>query len=1276
LEKSQRNHQKALAKARALGLIGGEVVAPGYEKASISIKNPYKGLRSFQQGEEGEFFGREALVRQLLARLAEESALSRFLAVVGPSGCGKSSVLHAGLIPALKRGESEDSKHWVVSSMVPGGHPLDELEAALARASVKPGIDIMKQLLRDERGLQRVVGMILPENAELLLVVDQFEEVFSLGVDEDQRTHFLALLSNSIAQLHSRVRVVVALRADYYDRPLMSPTISELFRLRTEVVAPLTADELAQAICMPAKQAGVQVESGLVAAMVYEVSERPGLLPLMQYSLTELFDRRQDAMMTLAVYHQIGGIRGALTRHANVLYESLSNPQQALLRQIFLRLVKLGAEGEVLRRRVSLSELQAIQKDRKMVEELIDELANHRLITLDYDPATGSATVEIAHEALIREWDQLRAWLEDRRIDIRQQRLLAAATSDWREANRDPSFLLSGTHLIQFQTWAQTSQAVLNPVDNEFLTTSIREKQRHDRRRRIFRNLVIGTIAFVAIVMGGLTIIALDREQSAQNERIRAERRTLENHSIELSTSAMAAYNEGYTDLALLLSLKAVAMTNIPPLSEQTYRTIAQGPGIRAVLSAHMSPVRTISISPNKKMVISGGCGIREKDMTCKQGELIVLNIDGNASDLVNNQRFRGFDRKELNGAVNDVVFSPYTTKEGISTVLSADESGSVILWEVSPSLDSKAIRRFEGNAGAVNEVALSPDASQFLAAYDQGTIIFWDIASGKEIQRLPSGTGAATSVAFSQDGKTALSASVDGTTILWDVDKKTEIRRYFSPPGVWLTRAVFGPVDKYGKASVWGLSSDHAVYIWDLETANRSVGITSGSNPYRDIAFSAGGDVAALAYEGMILLKNPSLEGEEQRLVQKSSPNPTRVTTLAISPDDALLVSGDEEGNIELWNLPVRDDLMVTTINGVTSLGNSVLFPDGRDLLSTTGSANTPNPTLLRIDLTYERVKFQSTPLPNQIAPNGLAIDPKGRYILVGGGTLNAAEPDTPPEPFLWVLDADNGEVIQKLEGHHYNVMAVAISPDGRYALSGSANRIPGLQYITGGELLLWDMESYQQVRSLTNAFDIQGIAFSHSGNIAATCSRTGSSNSLIVWEIATGMQMHRYPYGCLDAVFSSDDKSILINALTESTMNWILQINVNNGEAEPIIEGSESPIISFDVSPSPDERYLFAASMTTAGLWDLKSGQELSSFPLPSPGANSWAVFPLIGDTVIIVQDNASQLTQWKINAMTTLENLQIWILKNRYIRPFTCEEKKFYQIEPLCDETGIGR
>jgi WD40 repeat protein/DNA-binding CsgD family transcriptional regulator len=1265
LEKSQRNHQKALARAQAIGIIEAKDTSSNREQANLQIKNPYKGLRSFQQGDASEFFGREALIQRLLLRLGESGTMTHFLALVGPSGCGKSSVLHAGLIPALRKGGVQGSEQWIITSMVPGSHPLDELEASLARVSDKPGINIMAQLTRDERGLQRVCGMLLPENTELLLVVDQFEEIFSLVVDEKQRICFLKLISNSITQLHRRVWVMIALRADYYDRPLMTPVISELFRERTEVVTPLTADELAQAICMPAKQAGVQIESGLVEAMVEEVSERPGLLPLMQYSLTELFERHQNSIMTLADYYQIGGIRGALTQRAHVLYESLNGVQQALLRQIFLRLVRLGTDAEVLRRRVRRSELRDLVKDSQAVDELIDELAQYRLITLDYDPASDCGTVEIAHEALIREWEQLRDWLDDSRIDIRQQRLLAAAASDWREAKRDSSYLLSGTHLLQFQSWAQESQIELGPAEREFLTTSVNEKQHDDRQRRLIRNLVFSAVAIVAIVMSALAVIALDREQQAQEARIRADRRTLENSSIQLATYAQAAYIEGHTDLALLLAMKSVDMNDPPDLSEQIFRTITQGPGLRAILPTQINPITTLSISPNNKILLAGGCVTRESDLTCKQGSVIAIYIESDAPTLDKNPQLSYLDNKEFNGGINDIVFNP----DDSSTALSACEDGIIALWDVSSISTAKVIRRYDGHAGAVNDVAFSPDGKQFISAYDQGTIILWDTGSGKEIHRLNSGTGDVTSVAFSRDSHMAISASDDGKTILWDVENKTETRRYASPAGVWLNQVIFGPADEYGVATVWGLSSNNAVYVWDLETAKQISEIPSGSNPYSDIAFTTGGDKVALAFEKMILLRNIVQGGYEQRLLQNSQAIDNSITALEISKDNTLLVSGDKEGDIELWNLPIRNDLDPEIVDKVTSLGNTALFPDQQHLLSSTGSADTTPPCLVKIDLQNNDVDECFTPLPNQVAPNGLAIDPTGQYVVVGGGNLEVTDPGTPEEPYLWVVDADSGDVLHQLEGHQHNIKALDISPDGRYALSGSAFRSTGSAVNGKGELILWDMQTGDGVRQFAYGNGIQGIAFSQDGKLAVTCSQMETNNYVLVWKIPTGEQVHKFSYGCIDAFFISNDESILINVNTETSMYQIVQIDANSGKIQLTFDGLNGTAVNFSISP--DEQYLFAASLTSAALWNMNSSEALGKYSLPSPGANTWAVFPPESNNCIIVQDNSNQLIQWHINDLPSLANLRIWILKNRYLHQWTCSERKLYDIDPLCDQ-----
>ncbi len=1258
LEKTRRNHRNALACARALGLLEGSSSTFSSQQHESPIKNPYKGLRAFQQGDAQDFFGRDTLTQRLLARLAETSTLSRFLAVVGPSGCGKSSVIHAGLIPALQRGGVDGSENWVIASMIPSSHPLDELEAALTRVAARPGIDIMTQLARDERGLQRVVGMLLPDNTDLLLVGDQFEEVFTLVADENLRRHFLNLLTTGVTHPHSRVRVVIALRADFYDRPLMIPTLSDLVRQRTKVIAPLTPEELEQAICAPAQRAGVHVEPGLVAAIVAEVSERAGSLPLMQYSLTELFDRRQDRTMTLATYRQIGGIRGTLTRRADALYESLSEQQQAVVCQLFLRLVVPGSGGDDLRRRVLQSELQAVGTDSQMIDELVDELAQHRLLTLDHDPVTGGATVEVAHEALIREWGQLRAWLDDSRDDIRQQRMLAAAARDWREADRDLSYLLSGARLIQLEAWAEASSVQLTADEHEFLAASIYEKQRRTRRRRLIRNLVFTLAMVIAAVMTGLSLLTLDREQQAQDARSHAEHEAAVNRSLLLANSAQEAFDIGRTDRALLLALEAVNMDAPPASSERILRAIAQGPGARAVLPGHPYRVTTIAISPDGSKALSGSCGEMNSDMVCTQGQLILWNISGDVAEAGEIRRFGGPESDGHTNWINDVVFNPASAAEDRLTALSASEDGSIILWDITTG---EAIRRFDWHGGPVHEVAFHPGGTQFLSASNDGAVVLWDVESGEIITQLLEHQKAVTSVAFSPDGERALSASEDGSTILWDMNTGTEIRRYPSPAGVWVSRVMFG----LDGTTVWGVGSDQAVRVWNVDMTTLVDALPPARDPYNDLAFTPDGVYAALAFEGNVIMRNINHERDEQRLTQSSQAAYTFIYAVAISPQGTRMVSGDGEGKVELWNLVVRDDLSYTPIENVPPLANAVLHPDGQHLLVSTSYLDFDHtPTVFLVDIDTGEIVRRYPDLPQPVAPNGLAISADGRYILAGGGNLYGKERGL-EKPFLWVLDAENGAIVYKLEGHIHNVKAVALSPDGRLALSGSSAWALGPAYEALGELLLWDMETGQLLQSFESTASIGGIAFNRDGTRAVTCSQMVPLLNISVWDVATGKPLlRRDGIGALDVTFGPDDATVLASAMTQTSVGRVIEIDATSGRTVRAFEGLDN--LSFDIALSPDRQHLFAASTTMAILWDFATGVELSRFDLPI-ATNSWAVFLPDSNTAVVVQDNTTQIIEWQFDQPPSLAELWEWIVKNRYLRDLTEEEQEIYRIGP---------
>ncbi len=476
-----RRRREAVAVARQRGLLEGKPRIPTAVLQQIMpvAPNPYKGLRPFQQADANDFFGREALTQQLLARLAERGDSARFLAVIGPSGSGKSSGVKAGLFPALRKGALPGSENWFIAEMLPGTHPLEELEIALLRIAVSRPPSLIEQLTRDARGLLRAARLIIPDDSsEVLLLVDQFEELFVLAEDKALVRYFLDLIVAAVTDPRSRVRVVITLRADFYDRPLMYPQSGELVRQRTEAVVPLTPEELEQAIVKPARQAGVTVEPGLVAAMVADVNEQPGALPLLQYVLTELYDRREGRNMTLATYNTLGGTLGALAKQADELMEDLNAEEQEVARQLFLRLVTLGEGTEDVRRRVQRTELTAIGVDSNMMDDIIDTFGEYRMLTFDRDPQTRGPTVEVTHEALIRGWGHLRRWVDESRDDVRLQRLLGEAASEWYRADKDVSFLLHGVRLARFEDWADTTTLVLIQSERAYLDACIAERER------------------------------------------------------------------------------------------------------------------------------------------------------------------------------------------------------------------------------------------------------------------------------------------------------------------------------------------------------------------------------------------------------------------------------------------------------------------------------------------------------------------------------------------------------------------------------------------------------------------------------------------------------------------------------------------------------------------------------------------------------------------------------------------------------------------------------
>ncbi|MET0565939.1 MAG: BTAD domain-containing putative transcriptional regulator [Acidimicrobiia bacterium] len=530
------------------------------------VPNPYKGLVPFDEADTAQFFGRERLVERLLTRLGGPDPLNRFVAVVGPSGSGKSSVVHAGLVPALRVGGVPGSDSWFIATMTPGSHPFDSLERAITSVAVSMPPTLVEQLVAQPSGLRRSIPGLLPDEVSpFVLVVDQFEELYTMTGDHERQV-FTEALVDAITHPQSRVRVVITLRADFYDHPLATIGIGELLRDHTELVTPMTQPELERAITRPAESVDVIVEPALLAALTADATSEPGVLPMLQYTLTELFDSRRGATMTASAYESMGGLTRALVTRAESLFGALGSEGRAAAKQVFLRLVSLNEGGGDTRRRALVSELKSIESTEGEVDHILRAFARHRLLSFDRDPVSRAPTVEIAHESLIRAWQRLESWIDEARADIQARARLTTATAEWIDEERNPDFLLAGASFARYQTWVADPPVRLTSVEKAFLEAAAeeeREKERVARERQVQGSqLRRRTRALVGLGAISVLVVALALLAFGQRERARdlADELATTDASRQLVAESGLALADD-PDLAILLAMEAIRVT-------------------------------------------------------------------------------------------------------------------------------------------------------------------------------------------------------------------------------------------------------------------------------------------------------------------------------------------------------------------------------------------------------------------------------------------------------------------------------------------------------------------------------------------------------------------------------------------------------------------------------------------------------------------------------------------------------------------------------------------
>jgi hypothetical protein len=706
---------------------------------------PYKGLARFEPYDAEFFFGRERLTAVLVARLVGAGLVG----VIGPSGSGKSSLIRAGLLPALRDGALPGSDRWRQLIVRPGEHPLRDLAHALGDQDQGHGM-----LLRAAEHCARADG-------RLLLMVDQFEEVFTACLDSQEQTSFLNELLGATGAERAAI-VVLGLRADYYGRCAEHPGLAEQLEASQVLVGPMDAEEVRRAIELPAHRAGLRVEPQLSKAMVADVAGEPGGLPLLSTALLECWERRQGRTLTLAGYRERGGVHGAVARLAGRAWLTLDPDEQAAARRLLLRLAGPGEGQAVTRRRVALAEVEP-ERDQPTARAL-EVLTARRLLT------KGEGTVEVAHEALLREWPRLRGWLEEDTQGRALHRHLTQAAKEWQAAGRDPGELYRGARLTAALEWARDHRADLNDLERAFLdagrTAAEREvadaRRRADREARTSRRLR-GLLAGLAAVLA----LALVAGGFALAQRGRAERQTVVADSRRLGAQSLIQRD---LDRSLLLAVEAVRLDDSVDTRYALFSSLLRSPQAIWTTRGDGNGFEDLALSPDgRKLATVDTHGLLDL-WDARTGRRLAGPLQG-ASDTY--QWFAGV-----------TAFSP--DSRHVATGGRAD-IGGMKLWDVASRRVSSRLP-LAPSEGDLTDAAFSPDGHLLVAATATGALAFWNPRTGAPIGRvlhphrphsIPNEQVRGVSLAFANGGATLFTSAQGDKTIAWDVAHRRPIREF-----------------------------------------------------------------------------------------------------------------------------------------------------------------------------------------------------------------------------------------------------------------------------------------------------------------------------------------------------------------------------------------------------------------------------------------------------------------------------------------------------------------
>ena len=1105
---------------------------------------PFLGLATFDEEHANYFFGRERLVAALVARLVG----SPLLAVVGPSGSGKSSAVRAGLLPALAAGVLPGSERWVRAVMRPGEHPLAELRRTYRRES----------------------------GERIVLVVDQFEETFTACRDEEERGRFLDALVELARDGDGRGPVVLALRADFYGRCASHDGLARLVGANQVLVGPMRRDELRRAIEEPARRVGLSVEPSLTDALIADVLDEPGGLPLLSAALLEQWREREGRSMRRAAYERTGGVRGAVGRLGEQTYARLSEPEREATRRILLRLADAGEQGATfVRRRVPLDELDREREGHTAAA--LDALVDSRLVTAD------EKAVEVAHEALLREWPRLRSWLEEDAEGRRLHQHLIHAARDWQAADRDLGELYRGARLASALDWIAGREGDLNQLEREFLDHSSAEAEREAVRQRRanlqLRVLLAGLagLLLLAVVAG---VVALGQRGEARDLALAADAQRL----------GAEALTQERLDRALLLARTGVALDETPATQGNLLSVLMRTPSALGVMD-HGQRLLAAAVSPDGRLMATGD-------------DLGRVTVSRTAS-----RQPLGRPYIIPEGVIQHLRFSPDGNTLAVGSVDPADPVQRAVVHLIDPRTREVRLTveggvRTGGGAPAlpafpdpapfvIANVLFLPDAQDLVVALIHGEA---PDAPASFLYRLDGETGAREGeLRVGRRSALLPSATADherlfvtssGDDRTWEIDPDgLRVRRSYPVGGV------SGAVSPDGSVFALG-SQDGRVRLLDLRSERvRTFRGRHDGSVIRAVFTSDGDTLLTSGNDGQVIAWDVDRGAAAQRFAGHSG----EVWGLDVTADGRTVVTSATDGRAIVWDLAGDRRLdRRFSVDGPfdipwaeTPRGLAV-SPDGRTLAvpDSTGSVDLIDTGTLRRRRTFQAMEGYAA---------SVAFSPDGRLLAVSGegGRIT-----------LW--NARSLRAAGELKGLRFDAEALAFSPDGRFLAAGEVNWQPP-------RIRVWDVRRRALTRFRAEARP-DTITFSPDGRLIAAATegieiRDARSGRMVKW-LNTENPLR-------SAAFSPDG-----NLLAVGGYDGGLQF-FSTGDWKPVGRPIEAHAarITHPVF-SPDGRMVAtAAADGTVALWDVDTRKPIGTPVTVEPGTYASAVFSPDGSQLFAI-------------------------------------------------------